>query len=273
MSLELQSAGLDDLDDIMRLVRTTGWPHRAEDVSVALSLGHGLKAICNGAVVGIAMWWTFGSAAGRVGLIIVHPNSQGAGIGRAITQRAIAAAGPRALRLLATEGGQPLYEKLGFVPTSRHQRHQGVCTAQRTTNPAIRPSSESDRDRVLALDRRATGANRQEIISHLYDVGEVMVLDAGNGVRSYGVSRLFGHGRVIGPIVAIDETDAIDLFHALLSPGIIRVDRLAVAIRFAKALEGAGLFGQEVCDEMELGCWPTVDSDCQAFAMASHAWG
>lgn len=67
-SLVFESTRLDDLDDIMRLVRTTGWPHRTEDVSVALALGHGLKAIHNGTVVGVAMWWTFGFAAGRVGV-------------------------------------------------------------------------------------------------------------------------------------------------------------------------------------------------------------
>lgn len=273
MSLVFESAGLDVLDDIMRLVRTTGWPHRAEDVSVALVLGHGLTAIHNGTVVGVAMWWTFGAEAGRVGLIIVDPTSQGAGIGRAITERALAAAGHRALRLLATEDGQPLYEKLGFVSISKYQRHQGMCTADRITNPAIRPSSELDRAQVLAIDGRAIGADRQEVVNHLFDVGEIVVLDAGKGVSGYGVSRPFGHGKVIGPIVASDETDAVDLFHALLSPGIIRVDRPADAVRFGQALEGAGLFGQEVCDEMELGCWPTVDPGRQVFAMASHAWG
>jgi hypothetical protein len=117
------------------------------------------------------------------------------------------------------------------------------------------------------------GADRQEVVNHLFDVGEIIVLDAGKGVSGYGVSRPFGHGKVIGPIVARDETDAVDLFHALLSPGIIRVDRPADAVRFNEALEGAGLFGQEVCDEMELGCWPTVDPGRQGFAMASHAWG
>ena len=86
MSLVFESAKFDDLDDIMRLVRTTGWPHRAEDVSVGLALGHGLKAVHNSAVVGVAMWWTFGVKAGRVGLVIVDPTSQGAGIGRAIME-------------------------------------------------------------------------------------------------------------------------------------------------------------------------------------------
>ena len=140
---------------------------------MALVLGHGLKAIHNGTVVGVAMWWTFGAAVGRIGLIIIDPTSQGAGIGRAITESALAATGHRALRLLATEDGQLLYEKLGFVPTSKHQRHQGVCTAHRTTNPAIRSSSELDGDRVLALDGRATGADRQEVIRHLFDVGVI----------------------------------------------------------------------------------------------------
>ena len=273
MSLEFESAEFDDLDDIMRLVKTTGWPHRAEDVSVGLALGHGVKAIHNGTVVGVAMWWTFGVAAGRVGLVIVDPTAQGAGIGRAITERVLAAAGHRALRLLATEDGHRLYEKLGFVPTSKYQRHQGVCTTYGTTNPAIRPSSELDRARVLALDRSTTGVDRQEVINHLFDVGDIVVLDAAKGISGYGVSRPFGQGRVIGPIVAIDETDAINLFHALLSPGIIRVDRLAVDVRFGKALEDSGLFGKEVRDEMELGSWPIVDPGCQVFAMASHAWG
>ena len=156
---------------------------------------------------------------------------------------------------------------------------------------AVYKAHDSQLDRLIAikipkfdaadtalLERFYREARAAATLSHpnicpVFDVGEIVVLDAGKGVSGYGVSRPFGHGKVIGPIVASDETDAVDLFHALLSPGIIRVDRPADAVRFGQALEGAGLFGQEVCDEMELGCWPTVDPGRQVFAMASHAWG
>mgnify|MGYP001253117629 CR=1 FL=1 len=246
MSLQLKSIEPGDLADIMRLVRTTDWPHTTEDVSAALALGHGVKAIQSQTVIGIAMWWTFGAAAGRMGLIIVDPTSRGTGIGRAITKHAINSLGNRALKLLATEDGRPLYGKMGFIPTSKHQRHQGACTVYRPTISTVRPLNKSDQARVLELDRRATGANRQPVIRHLLDIGKTVVLDNGQDLKGYGVSRSFGQGKVIGPIVAIDETYAIDIFHALLAPGIIRVDRPVIATKFGMALEDVGLFGREM---------------------------
>ena len=61
-----------------------------------------------------------------------------------------------------------------------------------------------------------------------------------------------GKGEVIGSIIVMNETNAIDFFNPRLSVGIIRVDRLIFYARVADVLENIGLIGQEVCDEMEV---------------------
>lgn len=76
---------------------------------------------------------------------------------------------------------------------------------------------------------------------------------------------------MIGLIIAVNETNAIDFFHALLSLGIIWGDRSIFCARVGDVFENTGLIGQEVCDEMEVRGWPMLDLSYQVFATASHA--
>src|SRR5260221_5226506 len=115
-----------DLAATHSLAQQVSWPHRLEDCTQLFELGAGTVAVdAAGDTIGVGMRWSFGSDTGTIGMVLVAPERQGRGIGRALMTTLIAESGPRALMLNATAGGQGLYEKLGFVSIGPVRQHQG----------------------------------------------------------------------------------------------------------------------------------------------------
>ena len=264
-----------DIQAVMALVVAAEWPHRAEDIEAAMTLGHTWLARDNEheRLAGIGVWWDFGTAAGRIGLVIVSADYQGRGIGRSLVEHLLADADPRALMLLSTNAGQSLYGKLGFRTIGRAQRHQGHCRREPMADPRIRMTTRDDHERLSQLDHMAVGARRGDILAHLFQAGHTRVLSHQGEIVGYAVERPFGLGSVVGPIVAASETDAIALFNASVRPGFVRVDRPMEAALFGQHLTNCGLAGDEVSDVMVLGEWPALSGPAHVFAMAGHAWG
>ena len=259
----------------MELVVAAHWPHRPEDIKAAMDLGRVWLAQvdAHGGIAGIAAWWAYGAAAARIGLVIVSPNYQGRGIGRQLVERILDEGGSRGWMLLSTEAGRSLYQKLGFRILGSAQRHQGIYRHEPVTDSRIRMASADDYARLMKLDHSAMGADRGAILRHLFEHGQTTILSDSGQAIGFAVSRRFGPGSVVGPIVAPSERDAIALFKASARPGFVRVDRPMEAARLGQHLDGCGLEGDEVSDVMVLGAWPAESESVQAFAMAGHAWG
>ena len=74
-----------------------GWLSRcrgrigAEDCAQLLALGAGTVAVdAMGRTVGVGLRWSFGRDVGTIGLVLVAPDQQGRGIGRALMKALIA---------------------------------------------------------------------------------------------------------------------------------------------------------------------------------------
>jgi GNAT superfamily N-acetyltransferase len=264
-----------DIRPIMELVVAAHWPHRPEDVKAAMDLGRVWLAQGDapGGIAGMAVWWAYGAAAARIGLVIVSPDYQGQGIGRQLVERILDEGGPRGWMLLSTEAGRSLYQKLGFRILGSAQRHQGIYRHESVTDSRIRMASADDYARLMKLDHSAIGADRGPILRHLFEHGQTVILSDSGRAIGFAVARRFGLGLVVGPIVAPSERDAIALFKASARPGFVRVDRPMEATRLGQHLDACGLEGDEVSDVMVLGEWPAESESVQAFAMAGHAWG
>ena len=92
---------------------------------MALSLGQGIAALGeDGSLAGTAMVTPFGETA-TISLVIVEASLRGRGLGRRLMRAALALCGDRAVRLIATRDGLPLYETLGFRATHEIRQHQG----------------------------------------------------------------------------------------------------------------------------------------------------
>ena len=229
MAPRLCALRADHLPQAVKLSSALGWPYREADWRFALELGHGIALESQGRLLGTALWWAYGERHASFGMIIVAAEMQGRGLGRALTEALLAAAGDRSIILNSTVEGERLYAAQGFVPYGRIFQHQAVlANAGLTPAPAgLRPFRHADADQVLGLDSDASGTDRSVLLKSLIKLGELWVVDRGQGIEGYACLREFGRGLVIGPVVTSSDEDARALI-ATLAAGhggrFVRVD-------------------------------------------------
>jgi GNAT superfamily N-acetyltransferase len=225
---ELVAFGPEHLEGAFLLSQQAGWPHRVGDWRMALALSRGFVALADqgSRVIGTALVTPYQNDAATINMVIVEAASRGRGLGRKFMEAALALAGHRAVRLVATENGLALYQKLGFHKTGAIAQHQG--RARSVSVPAgIRPALAADIPAIAELDRVAYGADRTRLVSHLAEIGRFAVLDRGDGLAGFSALRPFGRGEVIGPVVAGDTEEAKALiahFLALRTGAFVRLD-------------------------------------------------
>lgn len=257
----------DHLTGALRLSRETGWPHRAVDWELTLSVSQGVVALQGNEVVGTALCSLFGEVA-AINMIIVDARMRGRGLGRKLMQAVLEIGGTRELRLTATADGLPLYEKLGFVATGEIFQHQGIAKAAAPELP-VQVGAKADAAELAAMDRTASGMDRASLIAGIVDRGELLRAEGG-----FALLREFGHGWVLGPVVAQDAATA----RALIVAGatrcagqFLRVD-LADAALSAHA-EALGLAHVGGGTAMKKAARAAAETDFTTYALASQALG
>lgn len=261
-----------DLAEAARLSAGLGWPHRMEDWALCLALGRGVAADDAGRLVGTAMWWPCGATAGTLGMVLVAPERQRAGIGRRMMETLLAGDLPERLMLHATEAGAGLYERLGFRQVGMVRQHQGVPVGPRHPRDTP-PLAAEERAAVMALDREAFGVERTALMTRLLGEGACLVDGTSGQPTGFALRRPFGRGTLIGPVVAADEGEAIVLVGDSLGSGFHRLDIPAEAARLAGWLERIGLAAVDTVITMVRGAWPVAAPDRRGYALASQAFG
>jgi predicted N-acetyltransferase YhbS len=152
-----------------------------------------------GAMSGAACCVSFG-ATGWIGALGVAPEARRRGLGRALTEAAIARLrdrGATTVLLFATDMGRPLYERLGFAAEGAATAWRGTAgSAQGTVQ--VRRLSEDDRARLAALDRAATGEDRSRLLASLATPAASSVALAADGdVDGFVVRAAWGGAAVV----------------------------------------------------------------------------
>lgn len=226
-----------------RLSAGENWPHRPEEWAFLLGIGTGFGLLADGRLAGTALLTPYGADAATCNMIIVDPAMRGHGLGRRLMQAVLAEAGPRECRLVATEEGRPLYEKLGFAATGRIGQYQGIALA--LPAPAgVTEATPADLPEIAALDRAATGMDRAAMLARLMAEGPVLLLRDGSGLRGFAACRRFGRGRLMGPLAARGDAAAEILLRAAIARHagmFLRVDLTDHGARLAALVQGAGL--------------------------------
>lgn len=211
-ALVLREIDMRDAMACVSLSQAVGWPHRIGDWEMAVGLGHGVVATLRGEIVGTALWWPYGRLHATLGMIIVSPDHQGAGIGKRLMAGVFAQAGSRSLMLNATEAGAPLYVRYGFAPCGGVGQFNGDALAVAPpilrSDARLRAGSTADLPGIERLDRAASGLPRRAMLAALLERGECAVLERDGKATGFSVLRRAGRGLVIGPVVAGDEADA-----------------------------------------------------------------
>ncbi|RXG98284.1 GNAT family N-acetyltransferase [Bradyrhizobium zhanjiangense] len=264
------------LEGALKLSQEMSWPYRIEDWDVALQLGHGFVLQRDGTVIGTAAWWPYGETHASAGMIIVAKAAQGRGYGARLMDALLTSARPRTIALNSTPEGMTLYRRRGFVPIGIIHQHHGIPRqSQGTPRSGLRPIAASEFEAIARLDRAATGLERRQLLNRLFDSGDGYVLVRDGLLCGYAISRLFGRGHVIGPVVAESPTDAralIEFTIARLGPVFVRID-IPASSQLGDWLESIGLQRVSDATTMVLGTPAPWVGPARIFGLANQSFG
>jgi hypothetical protein len=127
---------------------------------------------------------------------------------------------------------------------------------------------------VARLDREATGWSRPAMLDRLLRVGEGHLLVRDGRTRGYALTRRFGLGHVIGPVVAEDAADA----RALIEAALARLGRVFVRLDTSASsglggwLEDLGLQRVGEATTMVRGTQEPPGGPARVFALANQSF-
>ncbi len=286
LHLESYTATISEIDQsslplLHELAISVFWPHRARDIEFFMSLGQGYIA-CDeiGRPLGSTMYCPMGEDFAMFGMMVVTPRLQAQGVGRCLLRKIMSDCQGRDLRLTATRSAYRLYESAGFTPVAEISQHQGI--ARRISLPegpergVLRAMVPTDTPAILSLDAHAYGADRTAIYAALLEKSKGVVLEDKGEIKGFAMSRNFGKGTVIGPVVAEDDLMAMQLA-AMLIEGqegkFLRCDTWSTNEKFRSFLSAAGLGVFDSVTEMRVGPSRRSTTGARLFAMASHSLG
>ncbi|MGR3805174.1 MAG: N-acetyltransferase [Marinibacterium profundimaris] len=286
MQVDTFKARIEPIDTSMirqmhALTVSVFWPHRAPDLALALGLGSGYVALDQiDRLLSTAMGFPSGEDFATLGMMVTTPRLQSHGTGGRLLRRVMRDQAGRDLRLTATREGYRLYEVAGFTPVAPVHQHQGVARAIRPPEPArgvsVRPMIEADLAALRALDLHAYGAARDRILDGLLKVSDVVVAERGGEIEGYAMMRKFGKGRLIGPLVAEQDTVAMQLAAAFITAregDFLRIDTIIASERFEAFVAAAGLGVFDTVTDMRYGRLRRATSGPMTYAMAMQSLG
>ncbi|MCE6075620.1 GNAT family N-acetyltransferase [Agrobacterium vitis] len=276
--IDILSFGPEHIDGAFLLSQQAQWPHRKDDWAFVLSLSKGFVALEEERVVGTAMATLYGETCATINMVIVDASMRGRGLGRQLMDMALHAAEGRECRLVATQDGLPLYEKLGFVASGEIVQHQGIVQKQAFDTSVVTWAEQDMLEELAALDAAAFGADRRNLLRTLAETGKFAILSDAGRVTGYIALRPFGRGEVAGPVVAADQDDAkalLSFVFAARAGSFLRVDT-AIATGLAPWLTQQGLVHVGGGVPMRRNAAPTGPNESasvKTYALASQALG
>jgi len=195
----------EDIPFGVYLSRQAGWNQTAADWHrfLALEPAGCFVAEWDGQPAGTTALCVFGSIA-WIAMVLVEESLRRRGIGTALLEHALAwleARGVATARLDATPLGQPIYQRLGFVPEYEVGRWEGIATASERVL-GIRPIAPGDIPAIVALDAQATGTPRHRLLEYLLERHPSEGYTFGQPPAGYATGRPGAKAWHIGPIVA-----------------------------------------------------------------------
>ncbi|GLV63902.1 acetyltransferase [Bacillus mycoides] len=250
LEMRVERLRQEEIEDIVALSAYIGWDYNREEVETIFNSGivYGVwnerkKLIASAAII------LYGEALASIGMVIVHPDYKGRGIGKAITNLCIKSVSVQTpIMLIATDEGKPLYEKLGFRAVSYVSKY--ICNSYNGNDYCVGNEDymmnyeECDLEEIIKLDEYAFGTNREEFLTKRIMQSEqcIVVKDKEQNVLGYGISIQTPENKIIGPIVAKNDTMAMRMVHYLVREhnGKLRIDVPEGKKDFMKELEITG---------------------------------
>ncbi|WP_304459907.1 GNAT family N-acetyltransferase, partial [Alicyclobacillus sendaiensis] len=185
-----------------------------------------------------------------LGNVAVVPDAQGKGVGTRLVQHVISqvegSGEDTPLVLVARRELAPLYARHGFRAAGEVIRLEAArVLAPPLPQEPLAPGEDRDAwGDVLALDRRAFGADRSQVLQRAIRGADktVVVRDGELAPQGMGVATASGEGTRLGPIVAQSDIMALNLLHLLAedAEGPVVIDVWAERASFVHRLRKLG---------------------------------
>ncbi|MGR3762987.1 GNAT family N-acetyltransferase [Rossellomorea sp. NS-SX7] len=234
--VELVQFDQGDIPGLIELSGSVGWDYDEREIGTVLSSGKLFgHRNSEGKIVSSAAIIPYETEFASLGMVIVHKDFRGLGLGKIVTQKCIdSVSSSTSVMLIATEEGKPLYEKMGFQtvdcvhkylcddysPLNGEQSHNSKVT--------IETFNEHDFIELVMLDEAAFRDKRSTLLRQRIKQSEqCLVAKNDKGcVIGFGLSIQGPVNLIIGPVVAPTSHTAA-----------IIVDRLAIDHRGKRRID------------------------------------
>jgi GNAT superfamily N-acetyltransferase len=202
-----------DIPEAVKLSSAAGWNQTADDWRLLLELAAD-GCVCveaDGGVVATTTFMCYGRQLGWIGMVLTHSEYRGRGFATHLLTHVLTRAealGVRTVKLDATEQGQRLYSKLGFVaeqPVERWFRAAVPVATQQTS------ATRGEISPWFKADAAAFGTDRSTLLRQLAQRGP-----CSTNARAYVLTRSGRNTAYIGPCVAQDSRATRELLHSVV---------------------------------------------------------
>jgi GNAT superfamily N-acetyltransferase len=204
----------------LRLTRQAGWNQLEADWVRFLNMQPRgcFVGELDSRAVGTTVTCILGSVA-WIAMVLVEAGARRKGVATALLKHAIDfldGQRVRTIRLDATAAGQPVYEKLGFVPEYRLTRYMGIAP-QRAAQPGVTWADAKQFSEIFARDLQTTATPREKMLARLFAESPhgVHILRVGGRVEGYVSTRNGANATQIGPCIATTHAGETLLTDAL----------------------------------------------------------
>jgi GNAT superfamily N-acetyltransferase len=213
MKLETEIRWLtpSDLEFAECLTQIAGWNQTYEDWQTFLGYDPNgcFMAEWLGTRAGTATTACYGTALAWVGMVLVHPQYRGRGIGRALLKHSLehlSERGIHCVKLDATPFGKPLYQQLGFEHEWSLDRWEMInCDLPEDSGSLlIKPINNADMEALADFDAKGFGVPRKEMLARLASrsARSFICFSASGQIEGYGLLREGALASYLGPVVA-----------------------------------------------------------------------
>ncbi|CAM3899085.1 GNAT family N-acetyltransferase [Mesobacillus thioparans] len=281
--IELVELNVRDARGLIELSASVGWDYDEEEVATLLSSSYKIYGHKNseGQVVSSAAIIHYDRMLASIGMVIVHSDYRGLGLGKEIMQKCIDSGRDRSILLIATPDGQPLYEKLGFTVVD--YVHKYLCDKFNPTNLediseiSIEAFKDEELEDILELDGAAFGEKRSVFLRNRIQQSNqcIVVKDENSRIIGFGLSVLGSVNLTLGPVVAPDQRMAELIIDRLASnhQGKLRVDVPSGQEKLMAFLEQSGFVKVSNPPVMAIHTKEMPDRNHTLFTIASQAYG
>lgn len=208
-----------DIPAAMKLKEAAGWNQTEADWRRLITLEpEGCFAAIEGdQLIGTTTTTTYGDELAWIGMVLVDPEYRRRGIATRLVETALAYLDGKVavVKLDATAEGGPVYEKFGFKTESLVERWRGNVKSRSIK----REDAAINLEELLALDRRAFGADRSRLIKSLIDdtrISPVLVKDESESLTGYALARAGTKAVYIGPVIVADTAHVENVLDRIL---------------------------------------------------------